>query len=198
MNGLIYIHGKGGEAKEAVHYKELFPELDVVGMEYAAENPWDAKPEFASFFDAFAAAHEEVFLVADSIGAYFALHALSDKKIKKAYFISPVVDMEKLIMDMLDWSGNLEEDLEEQGEIATGFGETLSWEYLTWVREHKISWEVPTEILYGEKDHLQTYETVKAFADAVKANVTVMKGGEHWFHTPEQMAFLDQWMKSRG
>jgi len=25
--------------------------------------------------------------------------------------------------------------------------------------------------------------------------LTVMKGGEHWFHTKEQMAFLDAWIK---
>jgi len=24
--------------------------------------------------------------------------------------------------------------------------------------------------------------------------VTVMEGGEHWFHTAEQMAFLDDWI----
>lgn len=23
-----------------------------------------------------------------------------------------------------------------------------------------------------------------------------MSGGEHWFHTPEQMAFLDDWVRS--
>ena len=24
--------------------------------------------------------------------------------------------------------------------------------------------------------------------------VAVMEGGEHWFHTPDQMAFLDRWV----
>lgn len=28
------------------------------------------------------------------------------------------------------------------------------------------------------------------------ADLTVMPGGEHWFHTPEQMQFLDDWMKN--
>uniref|UniRef100_UPI000CD9A434 copper resistance protein NlpE N-terminal domain-containing protein n=1 Tax=Campylobacter concisus TaxID=199 RepID=UPI000CD9A434 len=35
--------------------------------------------------------------VASSIGAFFAMHALQDMRIKKAYFISPIVDMENLI-----------------------------------------------------------------------------------------------------
>ena len=32
-------------------------------------------------------------------------------------------------------------------------------------------------------------------ADQIGATLTVMKGGEHWFHTDNQMAFLDQWIK---
>ena len=27
------------------------------------------------------------------------------------------------------------------------------------------------------------------------ADLTVMPGGEHWFHTEEQMQFLDQWLR---
>ena len=26
----------------------------------------------------------------------------------------------------------------------------------------------------------------------------VMPGGEHWFHTPEQMAFLDGWIQRKS
>ena len=29
------------------------------------------------------------------------------------------------------------------------------------------------------------------------AGLTVMKNGEHWFHTKEEMDFLDQWIKSK-
>ena len=32
------------------------------------------------------------------------------------------------------------------------------------------------------------------FAARIGAPLTVMPGGEHWFHTPEQMAFLDAWI----
>ena len=27
------------------------------------------------------------------------------------------------------------------------------------------------------------------------AELTVMPGGEHWFHTEEQMRFLDEWIE---
>ncbi len=35
----IYIHGKGGNAKEAEHYKMLFKGCDVVGFDYASQTP---------------------------------------------------------------------------------------------------------------------------------------------------------------
>lgn len=36
--------------------------------------------------------------------------------------------------------------------------------------------------------------TVEGFARAHDASLTVMEGGEHWFHTPEQLAFLNSWL----
>ena len=35
---------------------------------------------------------------------------------------------------------------------------------------------------------------VRAFAEKTGAALTVMPGGEHWFHTDEQMRFLDDWI----
>lgn len=34
------------------------------------------------------------------------------------------------------------------------------------------------------------------FAEKHQAELTVMEGGEHWFHTEEQMAFLDDWIRT--
>ncbi|MCI5754053.1 MAG: alpha/beta hydrolase [Clostridiales bacterium] len=192
--GMIYIHGKGGNVGEADHYKALFPEYDVIGFDYKSETPWDAKEEFIPFYTSFCKEHDMVSMIANSIGAFFSLYAFGDRKIEKAYFISPVVNMEKLILDMMQRANIAEENLKEQGHIETAFGETLSWEYLSWVRNHPISWDIPTRILYGSKDHLQSIDTIRSFAEQIGAEVTVMKDGEHWFHTAEQMAFLDNWI----
>lgn len=101
--------------------------------------------------------------------------------------------MEKLILDMMHWTGVTEDELQEKGIIATEFGEALSWEYLAWVRSHPVSWHIPTEILYGSEDNLQSMDTVKAFAAGCGAGLTVMEHGEHWFHTEEQLQFLREW-----
>ena len=193
---VIYIHGRGGGAAEAARYQPLFPDADVIGFAYQAQNPWEAAEEFPRFVDTYRQFYDAVWLIANSIGAFFALSALDQNRIDRAFLISPVVDMERLIGDMMCWADVSEEKLQEQREITTDFGETLSWDYLCYVRSHPIGWDVPTCILYGEKDHLTSWETISAFAEKHTAPLTVMPGGEHWFHTEEQMCFLDDWLKN--
>ena len=99
------------------------------------------------------------------------------------------------IMDMMKWANVTEAELEAREIIHTEFGEDLSWEYLSCVRSHSIQWNVPTQILYGEKDQLTSLATMKDFAEKYHAGLTVMENGEHWFHTEEQMTFLDDWIR---
>ena len=191
---VIYVHGKGGSAEEAGHYEPLFPGYEVIGLDYRAENLWEAAKEFLAFFAAQRETCGELVLVANSIGAFFSMMSLNEKLVDRAYFISPVVDMEKLIEKMMGWANVTERELEERKEIPTALGETLSWKILCFVREHPPIWRVPTGILYGEQDHLTDRETMDDFAKRTGAALTVMPGGEHWFHTEEQMRFLDAWI----
>ena len=193
---VIYVHGKGGTAEEAKHYQTLFVESDVIGFDYKSQNPWEAKIEFSDFYDLHSKEYNSVILVANSIGAFFSMHALAEKKISKALFISPISNMEKLITNMMIWSNVTEEELCRKKEISTGFGETLSWEYLCYVRKHPIKWNIPTCILYGANDNLTSLETISEFAEQIGASLTVMNDGEHWFHTNEQMEFLDNWIRN--
>ena len=193
-NTVIYTHGKGGSAEEAAHYRVLFPEAEVIGFDYHAAAPWEAKEEFPQFFTEQRKRCDRLTLVANSIGAFFSMSSLDETRIDRAYFISPVADMEKLIGSMMLWTGVTEQELSEKQEIPTAFGETLSWRYLTYVREHPISWRIPTHILYGAHDNLTSPETISAFAERNGAELTVMQGGEHWFHTEQQLRFLDNWI----
>lgn len=196
-NIVIYVHGKGGSAQEAEHYGTLFPDAEVVGFDYRAQTPWEAKEEFLRFFAGQRERCGSLMLVANSIGAYFSMCASAETLIDRAYFISPIVDMEKLICKMMAWAGVTEQELAEKSEIPTEFGETLSWNYLCYVREHPLHWGVPTCILYGGRDSLTSPETVTAFAERTGAELTVMPDGEHWFHTQRQLQFLDSWITSR-
>ena len=193
---VIYIHGKGGNAAEAEHFRPLFSDADVFGFDYHAETPWEAKTEFTAYFDGIRKAYNTVSVIANSIGAYFLRNMDGCETINTAYFISPVADMEALITDMMTWAGVSEEELKEKKTVETAFGETLSWDYLVYVRAHPLRWTVPTDILYGENDALISFSAVSAFAKKINAPLTVMPDGEHWFHTPEQMDFLDRWISA--
>ncbi len=192
---VIYVHGQGGCAAEAERYRPLFRDCGVIGFDYQAQTPWEAETEFPRFFDLHSRNNDAVMLIANSIGAYYSMTSLADRRIVHALFISPVVDMEKLITDMMRRANVTEDELERRREIETPFGQTLSWDYLRYVREHPIRWEIPTHILYGGRDALTSRETIRAFADRIGASLTVMEDGEHWFHTEEQMCFLDRWVK---
>ena len=194
-NVVIYIHGKGGSAAESEHYKPLFPDCEVIGLDYQTFSPWDTGKEIYDAVEKLKGKFENVILIANSIGAFYSMNAGIDDMIQKAYFISPIVDMEKLIADMMKWANVTEQELESKGVIHTDFGEDLSWKYLSYVRSHPIEWRVPTQILYGSKDHLMSIETITEFALKHQSTLTVMEGGEHWFHTEKQMQFLDNWIK---
>ena len=99
-------------------------------------------------------------------------------------------------MDMMILSNVTEDELCSKKEISTVFGETLSWEYLRYVRKNPIKWNIPTCILYGANDNLTSIETVSVFAEQTGAILTVMKDGEHWFHTDKQMEYLDNWIRN--
>ena len=195
-NVVIYIHGKYGTAEEAEHYKKIFNEADIIGFEYTSEYPWDFQKEFSNFIDNIYTKYKKISIIANSIGAYFTMLSLTNKNIEKAFFISPIVDMEKLITDMMVSENITEKELYKKKKIKTSFGEILSWDYLTFARKNPIEWNIPTYILYGENDDLTSYETILNFTNKSKANLTIMKGGEHWFHTDEQIEFLNNWIKN--
>ena len=195
-NVVIYIHGKYGTVEEAEYYKKFFNEADIIGFEYTSEYPWDFQKEFSNFIDNIYTKYKKISIIANSIGAYFTMLSLTNKNIEKAFFISPIVDMEKLITDMMFLENITEEELYKKKKIKTSFGEILSWDYLTFARKNPIEWNIPTYILYGENDDLTSYETILNFTNKSKANLTIMKGGEHWFHTDEQIEFLNNWIKN--
>lgn len=192
---ILYIHGKGGSYLEAEQYKKNCIGFDIIGIDFNEYLPWIVQNQIRSVYNEAREKYDYIYVIANSIGAYFAMHTLAACDIEKALFISPVLDMERLILDMMCMANVTEKDLCEKGEISTDFGETLSWDYLCFVRENPIIWNIPTEILYAGMDNLVSRQTVNEFVSNHNAHLTVMENGEHWFHTDEQLAFLDAWMK---
>ena len=194
---VLYVHGRAGSASEAEKYAPLFPGRAVAGLDYKTFSPWETGREVRAAAEELRERYDGLILVANSIGAYFSMNAELEGLVERAYFISPVVDMKKLIVGLMAAAGVTEAELEARGVIPTDFGEDLSWEYYSYVRAHPVKWDVPTEILCGTADELTSLDTMRAFAAEHGAGLAVMEGGEHWFHTPEQVRFLNDWIRRK-
>ncbi len=190
---LVYIHGRGGNPKGADQYSHLFTGYEIIGFDYKSAAPWEAKIEFPEYFTKLYKKRGSLTVLAESIGAYFAVESGIGRFTEKAFFISPVVYMERLIGRMMSHDRISEDELREKGEIVTQDG-ILSWKYLSYVKNRPIEWNVPTDILYGECDRLIPKNDIDEFTARCGASLTVMKGGEHWFHTEKQMSFLESWL----
>lgn len=138
---------------------------------------------------------KEVSLYACSLGAYFSLHAYSEKEFKQCLFQSPILDMEHLIEQMMQWFDVSEERLEREQEVDTPI-DVLSWKYYQYVKEHPVCvWSIPTHILYAGKDHLQSAEVVNVFAKKFGCKVTVSKDSEHPFMEEADATIVNGWLQ---
>ena len=138
---------------------------------------------------------QNISLFANSIGAYFSLLAYKNEDLQHAWFLSPVVDMNRLISNMMMWFNVSEEKLKQEKEVPTPIGQTLYWDYYCYVKENPIEkWDVPKHILYGGKDDTCEFDTIKNFTERFNCDLKVVLGGEHYFHTEEQLEILEDWL----
>ena len=202
----LYIHGQGGNKNEAEDFSHIaarrgyqvmsidLPEHGERRDEGIPMEPWNVIPELSRIMEYSRDRWTEISLFANSIGAWFSLLAFSDEQLKKSLFVSPVVNMAKLISDMMTWANVTASQLEREKVIPVDFGPPLSWRYWQYAKEHPVQkWNVPTNILYGEKDDLISHSTIEEFTNRFDCSLTVMQGGEHWFHTPAQLSVLRDW-----
>ena len=189
---LVYIHGMGGNTEEAKHYEKLFPSYETISFDYKSENPWDAQSEFSSFFEEIENKYDEIILIAVSIGAYFSISSLSNRKIKKAFFISPIVDMKNVIENMMKQENITENELIEKKEIITSNSQVLSNKYYQFAKKQEIKWNAPGIIIYGDRDNFTSCEIMKNFSKKHNMKLYILKNSEHWFHNEIQMKFIDE------
>ena len=201
----LYVHGKNGckEEAERFAYTACAAGWQVLAIdlpEHGARRgrpeqllPWVAVPEMQAVYARMKPVWAHIRLYGVSIGAWLAMQALQEDAPEKTLLVSPVVDMNALITNMMQGAAVTEEQLQAAGKIPTSFCETLSWPYLCWVREHPLQWHIPTQVLYGDKDALTSRAVMERFRRQSGAHLTIMEDGEHWFHTSVQMAAVQTW-----
>lgn len=199
---VLYVHGLCGNKEEAERFARLaVPQGFCVFAADLPEHggrtdgvkllPWEVVPELKSFFD-YLSAYYSVYLRAESIGAYFSLLSLSGKRLEKCLLISPLTDMVQMINGMLHAAGADLERLEREKVIPFG-DQTISWEYYEYAKSHPIRKIADTTIISASDDYVVGAQTIKQFASISGAAFYEMQGGEHYFHTAEQLSFLEKY-----
>lgn len=103
--------------------------------------------------------------------------------------------MEYLIKQMMVWFDVSEERLEREQEVDTPI-DIMSWAYYQYVLAHPIEkWDIPTNILYGGKDNLQSPEVVKNFVEKYNCKLTMAENSEHPFMEKEDGEIVEQWLR---
>lgn len=192
---VVYIHGLYGSAKEAEDYSFLKDKYDVVGLDYKDGNPWELKEVIRNEFEKLVKNYKEIIVIANSIGAFYTYEYLSDFEIKQAFFISPIADMFKIIFGLMMQYHISREELAEKKIIKLDNGQALSYDFYNHVSNYKDSWNIPTDILYGEHDEIVYIENIADFlASHPKAKLTIKQGSAHYFHTEEEKEFIKNWI----
>ena len=136
-----------------------------------------------------------VSLFACSIGAWFSLQAYWDRRFERALFQSPIVDMAYLVSRMMKWFNVTPEALEEKGIIDTPI-DPLRWDYYRYILTHPTEkWPIPTAILYGGRDEMQSVEVMRAFCERFRASLTVSPDSEHPFMAEQDIPIVESWVR---
>lgn len=153
-------------------------------------------PELAAVLEEARRRWTHVGLFANSLGAYFALTAWQEEPLEGAWLLAPVLDLERLIGNMLSWSGAAEDQLRQAGELPTALGQTLYWDDLRWIRAHPIRrWDTPTWILRGGKDSLCGEKTAEDFSARFGCRLQTVPDAGHDFRAPEEVGYLSRWLE---
>ena len=138
---------------------------------------------------------KHISLFANSLGAYFSLLAYPDEPVEKAWFLSPIVDMQRLIENMMSWFSITEQELESKQTISTPMGQKLYWDYYSFVKNHPVShWTISTHILYGSQDELCENDVISQFAEQFSCRLEIVEGSAHYFHTEKQLEVFNKFI----
>ncbi len=206
----IYVHGKNGNKEEAFRFAEkaLSKGFQVLSFDLPQHGerttedylcvPWNGLHDLETIWAYTQQSWTTICLYSISLGAYFSLLAYKDKPIKKCLLLSPVLDMTGLIKNMMSWFDITEEKLKEKKIIPLPIGETLDWDYFCYTQNNPIvTWNIPTSLLFGSEDNLTPMEIAEKFAKEFTCDLSILPGGEHWFHTENQLAFLEEWLDNQ-
>ena len=171
----LFVPGMHGRKEEALDFAEVaVPKgYQVMGIDLPVERkPWEVMSLLSEFRYYLYQNWKSVSIRANSIGSWFSMLVFQEEEIARALFVSPLLDMQKYIEAQPSRDEN----------------------YYRWTMMHPVDrWDAPTYILRPDVDLVVSEVVGRDFISQHKCQITTMPGGEHWFHTPEQVAFMRAW-----
>lgn len=203
----VYVHGKMSYKESAEEFALLAENLGYQTIsfdlpEHGERNDenypcdiWNGMNDLNQIADYAFERWNTLSLYACSLGAHFALYIYKDRPFEYCMFQSPVLDMEFLIHKMFRWFHLSEEMLQEQQVIKTPF-HVMSWDYYMYVKQHPVEkWDIPTNILYGTRDEMQTRELVDEFTNKFHCQLITIENGSHGFAKEQDLPIARWWME---
>lgn len=202
----LYVHGKLSSKEAAASFAPIAAEKGYQTLSFDLAQHGERKD--GAKLDVFSGIHDlnavadyafsnwrRVSLYACSIGAYFSLQTYGNRPFEKALFQSPIADMGYLVGKMMEWFRVTPEELKEKGLIDTPV-DPLRWDYYQYILAHPVKkWPIPTAILYGGKDNLQSPEVIEAFSRRFNGKLTVSPESEHPFMGPGDEKIVETWLR---
>ena len=202
----LYVHGKLSSKEAAASFAPIAAEKGYQTLSFDLAQHGERKDGarlgvFSGMRDLNAVADyafshwKHVSLYACSIGAYFSLQTYGNRPFEKALFQSPIADMGYLVGKMMEWFRVTPEELKEKGVIDTPV-DPLRWDYYQYIQAHPVEqWPIPTAILYGGKDNLQSPEVMDKFCQRFQGKLTVSPESEHPFMGPGDGKVVENWLR---
>lgn len=202
----IYVHGKNGNKEEAESFCDIANKkgFQVLSFDLAEHgerknedcpnNIWNGIKDLKIIANYVIKNWDNINLYSVSLGVYYSLMAYKDLPIKNCLFVSPILDMKLLIENMMLWAGIDDKILKQKETVVTNFGEILDWEYYSFVKENPIvNWKPKTNILYGMKDNMTSFDTIMEFTKRFNCQLSTQTNMEHYLHREEDIKILREW-----
>lgn len=205
----LCVHGQCGNKEEAEGFAQIaqahgwqtlaldLPEHGARRGDGTPLRAWTVEPELDAVMTYLKNNYSAVALRAGSIGAWLCLTLLQNETFSACQLVAPLLDMPHVIHGMMRQADVSVARLKREARIQTANG-VLTIEEWRYAQAHPVTrWQSPTAILYPERDHLTPIATARAFAARFSCALTVLPGSEHYIHTPEQVAFLNEWTQAQ-
>lgn len=201
----LFVHGQCGNKEEGERFAHVaapygYQVLAVDLPEHGGRSdgaklvPWEVVPELQRVIRYAKTRWEQISVRAISIGAWFSLLSFAQERVEQCLLSSPLTDMEGFIRGLMLSARVTEEQLRAAGEIKIPGGQTLSYPYLCFAREHPVcAIGLRTAVLYATGDRVIPRASVDRFVGENRCALTIIEGGEHWIHLPCDVEEMRLW-----